>query len=606
MFESITKYFRWAKNGSGQVLQDISYQLFKNIPIEIALYDLHGFYTYVNKYYAVDDKVREDIIGKDDAFYFKMSGINMDALIKRQTHFKEILERKRTVRFTESLYFPEKDRTLYYKRYFQPIFDIHDPQKMIGICLFGSDLTALILGQKELKYLSYHDKLTGLKNRDGFYEQLDQLLADLPRTSEHKLTALLFLDLDNFKLVNDSLGHDIGDVVLQEVANRIQATLRKSDFVFRLGGDEFTIIIRHLNREFEASKVADKLIKNISKPYLIRHHKITYLTPSIGIVFMPFGEVDREILVKKADTAMYEAKRRGKNQYQFFKDSMTEDSIRRLNIENNLQTLVKNKSFEQECRVLYQPIIERKANGKYQIIGAEALMRWENPELGMVMPNIFIPIAEETNLISALGDWIFERSCLDAKQLLNAKNSFFYVSINLSAKQLKDPAFADRIRNIIEKIGIDPVHIQFELTETTYLEDPVEIARNIDALSKMGVKLAIDDFGIGFASLVYLQRIPASTIKIDRSFIKHITSSDEHKLFVKSIINLGNNLDKEVIAEGVELPQQLNFLNEQNCFKYQGFLFSKPIPVSELKNLLTIEIDLNLNVQGIPTSIQQI
>jgi diguanylate cyclase (GGDEF)-like protein len=484
------------------------------------------------------------------------------------------------------LYFTEKDRTLYYKRSFQPIFDRKDPQKLTGVCMFGSDLTAVILGQKELKYLAYHDKLTGLKNRDGFYEQLDQLLLDMPRSSEQKITALLFLDLDNFKLVNDSLGHDVGDAVLQESASRIQATLRKSDFVFRLGGDEFTIILRHLNREFEASKVAEKLLKNISKPYLIRHHKITYLTPSMGIVLIPQKGGDREVLVKKADTAMYEAKRQGKNQYQFFKESMTEDSIKRLNIENNLQTLVKNNSYDQECKILYQPIVERKQDGKYKIIASEALMRWSNLELGSISPDIFIPVAEENNLISALGDWIFKKSCEDINKLLHKLDATFYVSINLSAKQLKDPGFSDRVRSIIESVGINPKNIRFELTETTYLEDPVEIARNINALTKMGIKLALDDFGIGFASLVYLQRIPASTIKIDRSFIKHVTSSDEHKLFVKSIINLGNNLDKEVIAEGVEKTEQLDFLNNQHCYKYQGFLFSKPIPVSELEELI--------------------
>jgi EAL domain-containing protein (putative c-di-GMP-specific phosphodiesterase class I) len=271
----------------------------------------------------------------------------------------------------------------------------------------------------------------------------------------------------------------------------------------------------------------------------------------------------------------------------------------RLNIENNLQTLVKNKGFEQECHILYQPIVERDHNHNYKIIGAEALLRWDNPELGLVMPNIFIPIAEESNLISSLGDWIFERSCQDINELFHIYNSAFYVSINLSAKQLKDPGFADRIRNIIDRIGINPANIQFELTETTYLEDPIEIARNINALTKMGVKLALDDFGIGFASLVYLQRIPAATIKIDRSFIKHITSSDEHKLFVKSIITLGTNLEKEVIAEGVEIPEQLDFLIEQNCLKYQGFLFSKPIPLTELQNLLTSGANLSLDLSTV-------
>jgi len=598
MIEILTKYFKSARSGSRYNLQETAYQLFRNIPIEIAIYDLNGYYTYVNRFYAADDKIREDIIGKDDAYYFKVIGISLDGLLKRQEHFRDSLKRKRTVRFTESLYFTEKDRTHYYKRSFQPILDKNDPQKIIGVCMFGSDLTAVILGQKELKYLAYHDKLTGLKNRDGFYEQLDQLLLDLPRTSEQKITALLFLDLDNFKLVNDSLGHDVGDAVLQESADRIQSTLRKSDFVFRLGGDEFTIILRHLNREFEASKVAEKLIRNISKPYLIRHHKITYLTPSIGIVLIPHQGGDREVLVKKADTAMYEAKRQGKNQFQFFKESMTEDSINRLNIENNLQTLVKNQNYDRECRILYQPIVEHMPDGQYKIIGSEALMRWSSLELGPISPDIFIPVAEENNLISALGDWIFKKSCEDINLLLHKFDPSFYVSINLSAKQLKDPGFSDRVRNIIEDVGINPRNIQFELTETTYLEDPVEIARNIDALTKMGVKLALDDFGIGFASLVYLQRIPASTIKIDRSFIKHVTSSDEHKLFVKSIINLGNNLEKEVIAEGVENTEQLDFLNNQNCFKYQGFLFSKPVPVTELESLMQNGRKLEFKTSG--------
>ncbi len=267
MLKALSKYFKSVKYNSDQSLHETSYQLFKSIPIEIALYDLNGYYTYVNRFYAADEKIRTEIIGKDDAYFFKVTGISLAGLVKRQEHFKEILKRKSTVRFTESLYFPEKDKIQYFKRYFLPIFDRDDPQKMTGVCLYGSDLTYVIMGQKELKYLAYHDKLTGLKNRDGFYEQLDQLLLDIPRSSEQKLTALLFLDLDNFKLVNDSLGHDVGDAVLQEVADRIKTSLRKSDFVFRLGGDEFTIIIRHLNREFEASKVAEKLIKNISKPY---------------------------------------------------------------------------------------------------------------------------------------------------------------------------------------------------------------------------------------------------------------------------------------------------------------------------------------------------
>jgi diguanylate cyclase (GGDEF)-like protein len=450
--------------------------------------------------------------------------------------------------------------------------------------LFGSDLTAVIHGQQELKYLAYHDKLTGLRNRDAFYEQLDQILLDLPRDTERRLTAILFCDLDSFKLVNDTLGHDIGDLVLREVAGRLKDSLRKSDFVFRLGGDEFTIIVRHLKAEYEAKTVAEKILKKLSEPYLLRNHRITYLSTSIGIVFIPNEGTDRETLVKKADTAMYDAKKKGKNQFQFFKDDMTEDSFNRMKIENNLQTLVKNDIYDKECSILYQPIIEQNSDGKYKIIGSEALLRWTNPELGPMMPDSFIPVAEETNLITPMGDWIFHKTCKDIKPLIDKFDNDFYVSINLSARQLECASIVEKLKKIIEIVGINPKNVQLELTETSYLTDQVEVLKNIEQLSKLGIKLAIDDFGIGFASLVYLQRIPASTIKIDRSFIKHVCSSDKHKQLVKSIIDLGYNLNKEVIAEGVEKQEHVTFLGSQNCNKYQGFFFSRPITIDKLAN----------------------
>jgi len=560
-----------------------AFQLFHTVPMEIAIYDINGCYKYVNNYYAVDEEVRNAIIGKDDTYYFRLMGISLESIEKRKEYFNIVLNEKKTIRFTEKLYIPDKNRILYYKRIFQPIFERNTSSQISGICLFGSDLTAVIHGQQELKYLAYHDKLTGLRNRDAFYEQLDQILIDLPRDTENRITSILFCDMDSFKLVNDSLGHDVGDLVLKEVASRLQSNLRKSDFVFRLGGDEFTIILRHLRNEYEAKMVAEKIIKRLSEPYVIRNHRITYLSTSIGIVFLPREGTDRETLVKKADMAMYEAKKRGKNQYQFFKDDLTADSIKRMKIENNLQTLVKNDIYDKECNILYQPIIEKKENGDFKIIGSEALLRWSNSELGPLAPDTFIPIAEETNLISPMGDWILHKTCRDIKPLIQKYDSDFYVSINLSARQLELSSIVEKVGKIISLVGIDPANIQLELTETSYLNDQIEVIRNIEALSNLGVKLAIDDFGIGFASLVYLHKVPASTIKIDRSFIKHICSSEKHRQLVKSIINLGNNLNKDVIAEGVEKPEHLNFLHSLKCFKYQGFLFSKPLPLNKLQ-----------------------
>ena len=573
-------------SGHGNLAAFDTFQLFQHIPVEIAIYDTDGNYTFVNPNYIGDEKLRNDVIGQNESFYFKQVGIDEEGLEVRRHNFNRALTERRTIRFTEKLFIPRRNKNLYYKRAFHPIFSDNSQKKISGICLFGSDLTAVIHGQQELKYLAFHDKLTGLRNRDGFYQQLDQILLELPREPETQISAILFCDLDNFKIVNDTLGHDFGDMVLREVATRLTNSLRKSDFVFRLGGDEFTVIIRHLKNEYEAASVAEKIIKKITELYEFGENKINYIGTSVGIVIIPREGGQREDLVKKADTAMYSAKKGGKNQYRFFKDDMSDDSLRRMQIENNLKSLVKDNAYDQECHMQYQPIIEMTPDGKYKIIGAEALLRWSNPELGALNPETFIPIAEETNLITPMGEWVFYNTCKEILPLLRKTSNSFYISINLSALQLRSNKIVDKVRKIIEAVQIDPKNIQLELTETSYIEDRVEIARNMLQLNQMGLRLAIDDFGIGFASLVYLQRIPASTIKIDRTFIQHIGNSHEHRQLVKSIINLGHNLEKDVIAEGVEEISHLKFLSSEKCMKYQGFLFSKPVSFEDLKKLV--------------------
>ncbi len=562
------------------------YMLLQKVPMEVAVYNSEGKYEFVNELYLVDAKLRKSILGKDDDYYFKLMGISSDSSLKRKENFARVLTEKKTIRFTEELYFHEKNKSLYYKRYYQPIFKDGESKEISHICFFGSNLTAVVLSQKELKYLAYHDKLTGLRNRDAFYEQLDQILLESERDAVHSINAVLFCDLDNFKLVNDTLGHDIGDMVLKEAAKRMNDSLRKSDYVFRLGGDEFTVIARRLKQEFQASTVAERLIKNLSEPYFIKNHKITYLTPSIGIVFFPKDGKDRETLVKNADIAMYNAKKRGKNNYQFFSKDMTDKSMNRLKIENNLRTMVKDKTFDKQLKMVYQPIIEKKTNGDYKIVGSEALVRWQNPELGAVPPVSFIPIAEENNLINRLGDWIFNKTCQEFNSVIRKINPNLYVSINLSAKQLKSTNMIKNLERILKASDIDPKYIQLELTETSYLDDQKEVITNINELNRLGIKLAIDDFGIGFASLVYLHKIPATSIKIDRSFIQHIGTSEKNRELVRSIIVLGQNLNKEVIAEGVEEPEHLAFLGAQKCYKYQGYLFSKPLELLDFGKLV--------------------
>jgi diguanylate cyclase (GGDEF)-like protein len=560
-----------------------SNQVLDSAPLEFAIMDLQGHYLYVNDLYITDPDLRKSIIGNDDKYLFNQLGISPECIEERMDHFQQVVKEQKGARFIEKLLFIETNRTRYYKRYLHPLYK---NRKLTGVCIYGSDLTAVVLGQNELKYLAYHDKITELGNREAFFSQLDQIITDIPRNREKQVTAILFCDLDNFKLVNDTHGHNIGDRVLKEVANRLKNSLRKTDFVYRLGGDEFTVIAKHLRNEYESVTIAKKIIKSLSEPYQIQNHTITYITVSIGIGTLPKDGDDRETIVKNADMAMYSAKKEGKNQFQFFSKELTQRSINRLKIENNLQVMVKNKTYENECHVLYQPIIERTSPTIYKIVGTEALLRWNNPEIGLVMPDIFIPIAEETNLISPIGDWVLEKACKDMKPLINDSNSSIYVSVNLSAKQLKAIDIMAKIMKTVEDIGIKPANIQLEITETSYIEEQSDVLKILNDLKTIGFRIAIDDFGTGFASLTHLQRIPATALKIDKSFVAHLNVSPDHNQLVKSMINLGRDLNKDVIAEGVEIDDHLTFLQDNKCIKYQGFLFSKPVDVNKLKLLL--------------------
>jgi diguanylate cyclase (GGDEF)-like protein len=585
-----TKQLKWLKFFGLAKSDPLSrYEFFLDIPTEFAVFDLEGRYIFANAKYIPNKDRREEVVGKEDSEYFKMVGISEECIEKRKEMFDRAIKEKKIVRFTEKLIFTDINKTLYYKRSFHPVFRNGNRDIISEMHLFGDNMTAVIHSQQELKYLAYHDKVTGLRNREAFYQELDQVIYESERKADNKHSAVLFCDLDNFKLVNDSLGHDVGDQVLREVANRMKTSLRKSDFVFRLGGDEFTVLVKELNKEYEAGYIGEKLIKSLSLPYQIGPHKINYLTVSVGIVIFPKDGVERELLVKRADTAMYNAKTNGKNNFRYFSEAMTKESLKRISLENNLRSLVQEERFEDELKVVYQPIIEKKKNGKFRIIGAEALLRWESPELGSVSPNLFIPIAEKTDIIFHIGDWVFKKACKDLLALNKKIKRPVYASVNFSARQLRKQDIVTHLEQIVTEIGVDPKYLQLELTETAYLDKQVEVIERISQLENMGFSIAIDDFGIGYASLVYLQKIPASTIKIDRSFITDMHTSEEHETFVKAILTLGRNLDKEIIAEGVERMQHLDILSMQKCYKYQGFLFSKPLIIEELEAFIQYE-----------------
>jgi len=561
------------------------YDFLDKLPMEVAVFDPQGNYLFYNNKYLPNDSNNKNIIGKNDLYYFKQVGISLDCAKKRKDFFNQAIINKKEIRFTEKLFYKKKDRTKYYKRYFQPIYN---EDELTEIHLYGSDLTAVILAQKELKYLAYHDKLTSLKNRDAFNEQVDQILSELDK-DDPQTSAILFCDLDNFKLVNDSLGHDIGDGLLKKVASRLNNVIKKSDYIYRLGGDEFTLIIRNVKNELEVGRIAENITKLLSAPYYISNHKISYISASVGIVMTPKDGKKRDTLVKHADSAMYNAKKRGKNTFRFYSKSITESSVKKLRIENYLRDLVNAEDFENQFELLYQPIVEKKKQGDYSVIGAEALLRWNNPDIGWVKPDVFIPIAEDSDLIANIGDWVLFKAVSDFYKLQQTVDNSLTISVNFSAKQMRSANTIKKVETILDSVGMDPRKLQLELTETNYLDEHSDITNNLLAIKKMGIKLAIDDFGVGFASLSYLHKVPASTIKIDKSFIKYFSTRKEHRELVKSIIVLGENLEKDVIAEGVEQVEDLYLLDTQHCYKYQGFLFSRPLSIVDFQRYLAKE-----------------
>ncbi len=566
------------------IFQD-SYDIYKNMPIEVAVYDLEGNYEFVNDRYTADSKISREIIGKDDLFYSQLLGIQHDSFQKRKEHFTEVLEKKTVVQFTEKLYFPGKNQTLYYRRIFQPLFSSKNSDQLAAVCLFGNSLTSVIHAQKELKYLVYHDKLTGLKNREAFFESVDQLLDYTEK--DPAINAILLCDVNNFKVFSDSYGHRWADFCLMEVAKRINKVIRKSDHVYRMTGEEFAVILKNLNYEYDASRIAEKIINELSQPYQMNDEKSNYLTVSIGIVLSPKDGNDRETLFKRATNALKNAKKTKSSGFQFFSEDLTEKYQKRLDMENSLRFIIQENHYDEQFKILYQPIVEKRMDEEYRIIGCEALLRWHNPDLGNVSPDIFIPIAEETDLICPLGDWVLFKALKDFKAMVKRIDKPLFISVNFSAKQMKSPDIVPKIEQIMKNTHIDPEDLHLELTETSFLDEGIQVLQNITDIEKLGLKIAIDDFGVGFASLKYLQKFPVSIIKIDRSFIKNINLSHVHKKLVESIIVLGKNMNKDIIAEGVENLEHLYVLYTQQCYKYQGFLFSKPVTIEELENLMS-------------------
>lgn len=439
----------------------------------------------------------------------------------------------------------------------------------------------------KLHKLAYYDSLTSLPNRRLFTEQLDLLLRLGKRNEE--LTAVLFLDLDNFKRINDSLGHSCGDVLLREVGKRLAHCVRASDLVghnvepnssidvSRLGGDEFTVVLNRVADADAPATVARRLLNAFAEPIIIEGHELV-VTPSIGIALAPRDADTVEGLLKAADTAMYHAKATGKNNFLFYTADMDAAGVERLTLENDLR-----KAIEQDELVLYyQPQVDTITG---DVVGAEALMRWQHPAQGLIPPFKFIPLAEELGLIGDLGEWGLERACRQMVELQSEGLSLPKVSVNVSALQFT-PSFIERVSVVLAETGLLPRRLELELTEGIMMDGSDSAIDALNSLKDLGVKLSIDDFGTGYSSLSYLSRFPLDELKIDRSFVIDLEESESDANLVIAIIAMARSLNMDIVAEGVENHEQYRFLRQHGASVIQGYLFSKPVPLEELKPML--------------------
>ncbi|WP_068546450.1 EAL domain-containing protein [Thalassotalea crassostreae] len=441
--------------------------------------------------------------------------------------------------------------------------------------------------QDRLKYLAYYDSLTGLPNRQNFNEHLERFLLLANRGEYH--VGVLFIDLDRFKRINDTLGHNFGDKVLKKIAKILDSNIRNCDLiarspdqipetkVARLGGDEFTVFLSRVDSIDDIAQVAQRIIEEVSEPIMIEQYEVS-VTPSIGISVYPNDGHTVTNLMKNADVAMYHAKEQGRSCFKFYSDSLNSRAKERLHLEQALRGAIENDEFE----LYYQPQMDTRDSS---IAGVEALIRWNNPKLGIVSPAEFIPVAEETGMIIKIGEWVLRQACFQAKQWLDKGFSDFQMSINLSAVQFKRGTLVGLIQSVLKNTGLPPQMLKLEITESAVMTDVEENIVRLQQIKTLGVGIAVDDFGTGYSSLSYLKKFPIDTLKIDRSFIADINRNNDIAI-VKAILALAESLGLDVVAEGVENQEQLRILNENNCFYIQGYLFSKPLDAQSCEALL--------------------
>jgi diguanylate cyclase (GGDEF)-like protein/PAS domain S-box-containing protein len=452
---------------------------------------------------------------------------------------------------------------------------LHEPS-VGAIVLNYRDVTQRKETEKQLEYRAYYDSLTGLPNRLLFR---DRVVNSLLQARRNRVSlSVMYLDLDHFKLVNDGLGHSFGDSLLADVATRLQTALRASDTISRIGGDEFSILLPEVVSMDAVAGVARKILESLTKPFRLGGHDL-FVTASLGIACYPADGDDVETLLKCADAAMYRAKELGRNQSQLFTASMNERYVRRLALEQHLHHAVEREQLE----LYYQPIYDR---ARRRIVSLEALLRWRDPSRGIIEPAEFIELAEDTGMIVPIGEWVLRRACMQLRDWHARGLAAMHVGVNISAVQLQHSEFVDVVRNALAESGLAPHMLQLEITESAAMQNMDLTMKVLREVKEMGVGIAIDDFGTGQSSLIYLKQFPIDTVKIDKEFLRDVTSDETAAAIVSYIINLAHTLRLKVVAEGVEDEQQYSFLRHYNCDLMQGYLFSRPIPAPDVFDFL--------------------
>ena len=551
-------------------------RLTDNIHDVIFVMDMNLNYTYVSPSVKILRGYEPEEVFKQtplDAF----TPSSLDLAKETLSEFMELgkIEHKEAISRTLQLEIRRKDgTTVWTETKFSFIRD--KDQRPVGILGVMRDITERKRMEEQLNYMATHDTLTGLPNRLMFSQLLNQAIRSAQR--HKRQLAVLFIDLDRFKAINDSLGHEAGDRLLKEMARRFKKSLRAVDVVGRLGGDEFVILIEEVNELSQVAIVAHKILSSAIKPMVLPGEECR-VTASIGISIYPKDGTDEQSLIKNADMAMYFAKEEGKNNYQFYSKDIQSQSNKRFSIETNLRRALERNELSLE----YQAKVDFKTG---MITGVEALLRWQNPSLGSVTPTQFIPVAEETGLIVPIGRWVMKTAC--AQNVAWQKQGLppVCMAVNLSLRQLMDDNLLEDIKAALDESGMAPNLLELEITESMVMHNPARLIAELTNIKKLGVRLAIDDFGTGYSSLAQIKHFPIDTLKVDRSFIRNIPQDSEDKAITQAIITMGKTLKLTVVAEGVETQEQKDFLRDHICDEMQGFHFSKPIAPDKFADLL--------------------